>query len=142
VIALTGDRPRAVDKRWLTGDVRLAVAPEKTLPGWALSGTVPVALRTKPAPGAITIVLDDNADAAVEELKKHKAALIKIAQKLHDKDAKDTSGGPSALLTNPPVAIQLGPAATIEGLAKLLGAAAYFDVKSVALVSAKRSSTP
>jgi hypothetical protein len=116
-LALAGDRT----------DVRLAVAAEGGLPGWAMAGSIPIALRTRPHTEKVQIDLADNPDAAIEELKKQKATLVAILKKLK----------PGQVLTTPVLVIALAPAAKVDGLAKLLGAAGYFDVKSVALIGKK-----
>jgi hypothetical protein len=97
-------------------DVHLAVAAAGAPPGWAVAGTIPVTLVLIPPKGATRFALTDDAAAT---------ALIK--------DAKDKGKG--LLATG--VAIDLGKAATVGALAKVLGALAYFDVKTVALASGK-----
>jgi len=140
LFAVTGERPRRAKAEWLTGDLRLAVAVDKGPPGWALAGTIPIALRAVAPKTAVRIELGANPDAAIAILKQRKADLDAEARRLHELDAKDTSTppAPSALLTTPPLAIVVGKEATVEHLAKLLGAAVYFDVKSVALISARQ----
>jgi len=131
-LAITGERPRvAKGKDWLTGDVRLAVQADGGPPGWQLAGSIPVALRTRPMPDAIHLDLDDNPDPAIEKLKADKARLIAVLAR-YKPDLADTT--PPKPLFSPALAIHLGPKATVDGLARLIGAAVYFDVKSVALI--------
>jgi hypothetical protein len=132
VLAITGERPRRVLPGWLTGDVRLAVAADGGLPGWPLAGSIPVALRTTPMPGALILELDDNPDPVIEKLKGEKAKLAAALAKAKPVEVDDH--GPPWQLYKPVLAIRLGPKATVAGLAKLIGAAVYFDVKSVALL--------
>ncbi len=135
-LAITGERPRQIKPgQWLTGDVRLAVQAVGGPPGWQLSGSIPVALRTTPMPDAIHLDLDDNPDPAIEKLKSDKAKLMALIAK--SKPADDVANSPPWALWKPALAIHLGPKATIGGLAKLVGAAVYFDVKSVALIRGK-----
>lgn len=131
-LAITGERPRPARPKWLTGDVRLAVQADGGPPGWALSGSIPVALRTTPIPGAIQVDLDDNPDPVIEKIKAEKSALVALA-------AKQAASDPAAVpaeVWKPVLAIRLGPKATVGALAKLIGAAVYFDVRSVALLKA------
>ena len=113
----------------MTGDVRLAVQADGGLPGWPLAGSIPVALRTTPVPDAIHVDLDDNPDPVIEKLKADKAKLTAVIANHSSDDAPVP-----AQLWKPALAIHLGPKATVGGLAKLVGAAVYFDVKSVALM--------
>ncbi len=129
-LAVTGERPRKAGAGWLTGDVRLAVQADGGLPGWPLAGSIPVALRTTPVPDAIHVDLDDNPDPVIEKLKADKAKLTAVIAK---HSSPDDAPAP-AQLWKPALAIHLGPKATVGGLAKLVGAAVYFDVKSVALM--------
>lgn len=144
VLAVTGERPRVAQApNWLLGDVRIAVTADKGPPGWPLAGSIPIALRITADPEAIKLVLDDNPDEAIAELKKQKVAIGTVAAKLKRRiltpgDDKSTGGTPDALvLTVPALAIMIGPKTTVDQLAKVLGAAVYFDVKSVALISAR-----
>ena len=120
-LAITGDRPRPT----LAGEVRLAVQVDGGPPGWQISGSVPVALRTTALPDAIHVELDDNPDPIIEKLKTDKAKLLAVVAAHKDP------------VLDPALAIHLGPKATVGGLAKLVGAAVYFDIKSVALIRGK-----
>ncbi len=121
-LALTGERPRTK----LTGDVRLAVQVDGGPPGWQISGSVPVALRLTSVPDAIHVQLDDNPDPIIDQLKADKAKLLAVVA---------THKNP---VLNPALVIHLGPKATVGGLAKLVGAAAFFDLASVALSKGKK----
>jgi hypothetical protein len=99
----------------------LAAAASGGPEGWALPGVVPVVLSADAsaraaadATGALRLALGASADAAIRELK----------------DA------PAHRLAAPPV-IVLDEAATVEGLAKLLGALAYRDVRAASLGRAR-----
>ncbi|MBA2544591.1 MAG: hypothetical protein H0V17_33420 [Deltaproteobacteria bacterium] len=157
-LAATGERPRIVKSgksppgtpatpgsapkaAWLTGDVRLAVAATGGPPGWALAGSIPVALRTTPVSGAITLDLDDNPDPVIEQLKAKKAELAAVIAKHASASADDVPDSPPWPLWKPALAIRLGPKSTVGGLAKVVGAAVYFDVKSVALIAGVKNVT-
>lgn len=105
---------RVLDALALTGDheVRFAAAIRGAPLGWELTGTVPVALRTKGAT-KLTLTLGATADDAIKAAKDRKAEL---------------AGG---------VSIALGKDATVAGLAKLVGALVYFDVKQVVVARSK-----
>ncbi len=120
-LAITGERPRTK----LTGDVRLAVQVDGGPPGWQIAGSVPVALRTTALPDAIQVELDDNPDPIIEQIKADKAKLLAVVATHKDP------------VLEPAMAIHLGPKATVGGLAKLVGAVGYFDIKSVALIKGK-----
>lgn len=139
-LVLTGERPRALlnqkpGKVWLPGVVNLAVQVDGGPPGWQLSGSIPVALRTTADAAAIQVDLDDDPDPVIEKLKGDKAKLMGLIAK--QQDAPPEEHAPATKLVSPMLAIHLGPKATVDGLAKLIGAAAYFDVKSVALLKGK-----
>ena len=89
--------------------LHLAIAAAGVPQGWTLAGTIPVAI-TAAAPADTTLVLDEDADAPIKAAKEKGAAIGNVA-------------------------IALGPKATVGGLAKLLGALAYFDVTSAALTT-------
>lgn len=150
VLAITGERPRISKPpfpggtpgapgpaQWLSGDVRLAVQADGGPPGWQLSGSIPVALRTTAMPDAIHVDLDDSPDPVIEKLKADKAKLMATIAKYKPGPADDVPNSPPWPLWKPSLAIHLGPKATIGGLAKVIGAAVYFDVKSVALLKGK-----
>jgi hypothetical protein len=142
-LAVIGERPvkPASEKApfVIRGQVRLAVTVDGGLPGWATAGSIPIALRSVPGPESVKIELGEDADAAVAELKKQKPALMAILKKLEklEKDAPTGVPGPSPQVLYPALVVVLAPAAKVEGLAKLLGAAGYFDIKSVALIAGK-----
>ena len=95
-------------------DLRLAVEVPGP-PGWTVPGTVPISLSAKPAhtDGAgVRLALDATADEPIK------------AAKTAPRDA----------LLRAPVTIDIRSAATVGGLASLLGALGYFEVKAVALV--------
>ncbi len=93
--------------------VVLAAAAEGAPIGWSLAGTIPVALTAdKPrASDAVVLTLGSDPSPLIKEAKS-RAPAIGTAK----------------------IVIELGPEATVAGLAKLVGALVYFDVKSVALV--------
>jgi hypothetical protein len=96
-------------------DIRLAVATQGP-PGWIIPGTVPISLIAKPAAAraaGVRLALDATADEAI-------------------KAARATS---RADLLRAPVTIDLGNTATVAGLATLLGALGYFEVKAVVLTT-------
>lgn len=105
---------RVLDALALTGthDVRLAAQIRGAPTGWELTGTVPVALATK-GDAKVTLALGASADDPIKEAKARMTEL---------------SGG---------VAITLGKDATVAGLAKLVGALVYFDVKRVVVTRGK-----
>lgn len=105
---------RVLDALALTGehDIRLAAQIRGAPLGWELTGTVPVALRTKGAT-KVTLALAASPDDAIKDAQARKAEL---------------AGG---------VSISLAKDATVAGLAKLVGALVYFDVKQVVLVRSK-----
>ena len=105
---------RVLDALALTGthDVRLAAQIRGAPTGWELTGTVPISLRGK-GPTKVTLALGASADGAITDAKARKPEL---------------AGG---------AAIAIGKDATVAGLAKLVGALVYFDVKQVVLVRAK-----
>lgn len=98
-------------------EIRLAVADLELL-GWIIPGTVPIALTVPsaraPAGKGARFALDANAFEA----------------------AKAAKATPREQLTRAPVTIALDPSATVGGLANLLGALGYLEVKSVVLVNA------
>ncbi len=113
-IALAGPRPRPrTAKHGDVGELRLAVAVDRAPEDWPLAGSIPVALRIGHVNGALSIAVDGDPDRAIAELKQHEPELGKGLE------------------------IALGPTTTVEQLAKLLGAAVYFDVKAVTLISKK-----
>lgn len=135
-LALTGERPRPTKPTgWLTGDVRLAVQVDGGPAGWQIAGSVPVALRTTALPDAIHVELDDNPDPIIEQLKADKAKLLAVIAK---QPAAGSAADPAVAVLKPALAIHLGPKATVGGLAKLVGAVVYFDLKSVALLKGKK----
>lgn len=89
--------------------VMLAVAARGGPPGWSMTGTVPIGLTADVADQSFKIPLDDP-DPAIKTIKARGAQLAAT-----------------------PVAIELRPKATVESLAKVIGALVYFDVKTVAL---------
>jgi hypothetical protein len=93
-------------------DLRLAVAASGAPQSWTLAGLVPVTMVAARKGDKTTLALDEDADAAVKAAKEKGAAIGTVT-------------------------ITLGPNATVAGLAKLLGALAYFDVASAALTPAK-----
>jgi hypothetical protein len=102
-VAAAGDR-----------EIRLAVGDLELL-HWSIPATVPIALRTGPAPrGGMRFTLDET---GFEALKAVKAA-------------------PREDLLRAPVTIAADPTATATSLANLLGALGYAEVKSVVLVRA------
>ena len=105
---------RVLDALALTGEheVRLAAQIRGAPTGWELTGTVPVALAGKGA-AKVTLALGASADDPIKEAKAKQAEL---------------AGG---------VAITLGKDATVAGLAKLVGALVYFDVKRVVVTRGK-----
>lgn len=101
-------------------ELRLAVQAEGAPIGWALPGTLPVALvggwaNDKTPAGATKLSLAESPDSAI-------------------KQAKAISG----TLGRAQITIELAPTATVAGVAKLVGALAFFDVKTVALVRAAK----
>jgi len=100
----------AAGERKLVLAAEAAGAPE----GWHLPGVVPVALSTREAPGALRLPLGESADAAVRAVK----------------DA------PADQLAAPPV-IVVEDKATVEGLAKLLGALVYRDLAAASLAASR-----
>jgi hypothetical protein len=105
---------RLLDALALTGkhEVRFAAQIRGAPTGWELTGTVPVALATKGA-AKVTLALGASADEPIKEAKARQPEL---------------AGG---------VAITLGKDATVAGLAKLVGALVYFDVKRVVVTRGK-----
>jgi hypothetical protein len=103
---------RLLDALAITGarEVTLAVAANGGLPGWPVAGTIPVTLTATSGPKALKLVLDDNPDPAIVDARARKAELVKG-----------------------PIAIQLGPKATVAALAKLVGALHFFQIKTVAI---------
>lgn len=109
---------RLLDVVGAAGDHKLVLAaavsggPE----GWHLPGVVPVVLATaaKDAPGGLRLALGASPDAAILELKN--AAAPQLAA---------------------PPAILLDDKATVEGLAKLLGALAHRDIAAASLARAR-----
>ncbi len=144
-LKITGERPLPPPSLKATwphkGDVRLAVTIDGGLPGWATSGSIPIALRTTAYSEVVTIELGDNPDPAIEELKKQKTKLLAILAKIRALPSGDPAG-PSPLVLNPALVVVLSPTAKVEGLAKLLGATGFFDVRSVALVAGKAKPGP
>ena len=97
----------------------LAAAAAGGPEGWSLPGVVPVVLSAKPAPGALRLDLGESPDDALRALK----------------DA------PADQLAAPP-AIAIGDKATIEGLAKLLGALAHRGASAASLVASAPRTRP
>jgi hypothetical protein len=100
--------PRAMPARRLLDVVAAAGAHQLVLAvaaggpeGWDLPGVVPIAHSAKRAPGALRLELGDSPDAALRALK--------------DAPAEQLAAPPAILVTDK---------ATVEGLAKLLGALA------------------
>jgi hypothetical protein len=120
--------PRAMSARRLLDVVAAAGAHKLVLAaaaagapeGWSLPGVVPVVLSAAPAtataeaPGALRLELGESADGAIRAVKE----------------------APAAALATPPV-IAVGAKATVEGLAKLLGALANRDQKAASLQRAR-----
>jgi hypothetical protein len=99
-------------------DLRLAVSANGAPPGWILAGTVPISLvgmfvHDKPPALSTTIKLTDDVDAAVKDVKAKGASLGEVT-------------------------IAVTDAATVAGIAKVLGALAYFDVKAAAITTATK----
>jgi hypothetical protein len=92
----------------------LAVAADGAPAGWALLGTLPVALTAKPGANAL-------------EWRADTASLDPLLREIKDK--------PAAELARPQT-IEIGDAATVATVTTLIGALAFRDVKSVALVRA------
>jgi hypothetical protein len=115
--------PRAMSARRLLDVVKAAGAHKLVLAaavagapeGWTLPGVVPVVLSAAPPDaGALRLELGESADGAVRAVKE----------------------APAAALAAPPV-IAVGGKATVEGLAKLLGALAYREVHAASLERAR-----
>jgi len=97
----------------------LAAAAAGGPEGWNLPGVVPVVLSAKEAPGALRIALGESADDAIRELQ----------------------NAPAPKLAAPP-AIAIADKATVEGLAKLLGALVHRDLLAASLVAAPGRARP
>ncbi len=116
--------PKAMAAQRLIDVVAVAGAHELVLAaaavggpeGWSLPGVVPVVLSAREAPGALRLDLGASADPAVQAVK----------------DA------PAEKLAAPP-AIRIDAKATVDGLAKLLGALAYRDLGAASLARAGRA---
>ncbi|MGE0870587.1 MAG: hypothetical protein AB7P03_18625 [Kofleriaceae bacterium] len=91
----------------------MATQLSDSLAGWPMYGTVPTALTGKIDPSGLALTLDASADPAIER--------VRTAQ--------------PAALTAPPT-ITIRPDATVDGLAKLLGALATKNVPAAAIVAA------
>jgi hypothetical protein len=107
---------RLIDVIAAAGEHRLvlAAAAAGSPEGWHLPGVVPVVLSATEAPGALRLPLGESADAAIGALKQ----------------------APADQLAAPPV-IAVDDKATVEGLAKLLGALAFRDVAAASLRRAR-----
>lgn len=97
--------------------LHLAVTSTGGPPGWAMYGTVPIALGSKVDKAGVTLTLHAVADEAI-------------------KAAKAT---PIDALKKAPVTIKLDKTATVASLAMLLGALAFFEVPAVTLVPPAKS---
>jgi hypothetical protein len=84
--------------------------------GWSLPGALPVALLAKPAPAGFKLALGADAGDAVRA--------AKLAQ-------------PGAL-TAAPVTVAIAPGATVAGLASLIGALGFLEVREAALVKSAK----
>jgi len=107
---------RLIDVIAAAGEHRLvlAAAAAGSPEGWHLPGVVPVVLSAKEAPGALRLSLGESADGAIGALKQ---------------------APPDQLAAAPAIAVD--DKATVEGLAKLLGALAYRDIAAASLRRAR-----
>jgi hypothetical protein len=107
---------RLIDVVAAAGEHRLvlAAAAAGSPEGWHLPGVVPVVLSAQEAPGALRLALGESADGAILGLRL----------------------APADKLAAPP-AIVVDDKATVEGLAKLLGALAFRDVAAASLRRAR-----
>jgi hypothetical protein len=111
---------RLVDVAAAAGAHQLVLAAAAGGPeGWSLPGVVPVVLSAKQAPGALRLRLGESPDAALRELK--------------DAPAEKLAAAPAILIDDK---------ATVEGLAKLLGALAHRDVSAATLVASVPRARP
>jgi hypothetical protein len=104
-------------------EVRLAVVARGGPPGWPVSGTIPIRLVPRAtAPDPFELELAGDPDPPIARIRAERARLAKLRTTQPDGTY---------------VAIRIAPGATVEGLAKLLGALVYVDVAAVALVPRK-----
>jgi hypothetical protein len=96
-------------------ELQLAVQATSGVVGWKAYGLAPITLGTKPDAAGVELALGATPDAAVKAIK---------------------TAGPDALRKAPPT-VQLAKGATVEDLATVLGALAYFEVTRVNLVVGK-----